>query len=249
VTGGNFSILYALNAAKGTQEWSYEPYTSVCSGGSSCSSDEFSAPAVSNGVVYFDADLFASTEIDSVFALSASTGAVQWTTSAVTLVGRTFTPAVTGSAVYVAGKNTLYALHTSDGSLKWSSSPAPIEITTDPATANGSVFVGGYSGVLYDLRATNGLLKWSTNPSSGSPLSDARIANGIVYVGSSGVDTDAGAVSALNESSGSLLWSFNGGVEDFSSIAILNGMLYVSANDAGSALNAFGVPAATSRTR
>jgi len=232
-TGGNLSILYALNASTGGDKWSFQPYTTVCQGGVNCTTDYFSDPAVSKGVVYIGVELDASdgTYIDTVYALNATSGATLWSTSAVD--GFSY-PTIVGNVVYVSSADTVYALNTADGSVKWSSTPDPSDdLCTDPAFANGNVFVGSCAGTLYSLRASNGTKKWGV---AATLPSDPTVANGIVYI-ASGSNLDA-----LNETNGSVLWTFSGGLEYFSPLTILNGRIFVSGANAGSALTAFGLP-------
>jgi outer membrane protein assembly factor BamB len=247
-TAGNFSILYALNAGTGHVEWSFQPFSSVGSG----TTDSMSAPTVSNGVVYVGVTLAPSMAPDvfSMYALNATTGLPVWTNSSVD--GTVSSAAVVGSVAYVASSDTVYALNTSDGSVKWHKAPSDgsfPRLEFEPAVASGMVVVrDGTNGWVIALRASNGTTVWTdttTGPTeNGGCLPNATIANGIVYVGSSGIDNNAGLVTAMTLSTGVVLWTYDGGLADFSPVAILNGSLYVSANSGANALAAFSLPPA-----
>src|SRR5690606_22161761 len=108
-------------------------------------------------------------------------------------------------------------------------------VESSPALSNGVVFIGSRDGYLYALNANNGSLKWkySTNGISmehSSPVVD----NGMVYVGGWYDVNDvskAGSLLALDELTGELKWESLKGVGIGGRLLVLNGLLYVSADD------------------
>jgi outer membrane protein assembly factor BamB len=176
-----------------------------------------SSPAVVNGVVYFGSDL------GSVHALNASTGAKLW--SFATAGGVSSSPAVANGVVYVGSDGgNVYALNASTGAKLWSFDTGGDQ-QASPAVVNGVVYVGSGIGIVYALNASSGAKLWSFD-NGADVFSSPAVANGVVYFGSQ--DTN---VYALNASTGAELWSYpTGGVVD-SSPAVANGVVYVGSVD------------------
>lgn len=132
----------------------------------------YSSPTVANGVVYV------GSVDDNLYALNATTGALQWTYA--TNYWDLSSPTVANGVVYV-DSDALYALNASTGALLWSftgGNAAGYSV----AVANGVVYAGLFQ--LYALNASTGALLWeySTGDFVSSP--SPAVANGIVYVGS-----------------------------------------------------------------
>jgi outer membrane protein assembly factor BamB len=162
------------------------------------------SPAIWGGLVF----------VGSLYALTASTGELQWQSS----YGEG-SPAVARGTVYIGG-GALYALDARTGLLRWSYETGTS--VSDPNVANGVVYVGSGAST-YALTASTGTLLWSSPHGGGSPT----VADGVVYV------VSGRHVQALDGSTGALLWSssmtrrFVG-----ASPAVSGGMVYVGAHKA-----------------
>jgi len=232
--------VYALNAATGTQLWSFATGLPVQS-----------SPTVANGVVYIGA----GTSLD---ALNATTGALLWSYPTSDIVK--CVPAVANGVVYVIGFQ-IYAINATTGSLVWSGlnyvAGSPVvangivyvdwggDLATEGlsavngrgifisgieaaslAVANGVIYLGTNSGnILYaeDARTANPLWNFTTN---GTITSSAAVADGVVYVGSAD-----GNIYAVNATTRAFLWTFHTGDVITSSPAVANGMVYVTSAD------------------
>jgi outer membrane protein assembly factor BamB len=172
-----------------------------------------SSPAVANGMVYVGSN------DNNVYALDATTGALQW--SFATGNGVSSSPAVANGVVYVgSADNNVYALDAATGALQWSFATGG-DVYSSPAVANGVVYVGSVDNNLYAIGAATGFQLWYLI--TGGPVnSSPAVADGVVYVGSSD-----GNVYALDHAAGGEQWRFaaTGGVN--SSPAVANGVLYV----------------------
>ena len=240
--GGN---LVAMNAQTGALIWKYPAGSLINSG-----------VAVVNGVVY------AATRKGDVWAVNANTGALIWSrhfgvsvTPKPTLYASYGGLSVANGTVYLAAAdfgslNYVYALNASTGATIWKSQTVGLfSDESTPAVANGMVYVAGRSTV-YGISATAGALIWQKAlPSAAGALSPI-VANGVVYVESfevGGLGQDFFVIDALDASTGKDLWEHVSLV--FSPLrtptpAVVNGMLYGSANDENSpiAIGAFGLP-------
>ena len=111
---------------------------------------------------------------------------------------------------------------------------------SSPAVVNGVIYFGSSEGNVYALNAGTGATLWSFD--GASPIGQAyvesspAVVNGVVYVGSivvgpfDGGDLSGGNVSALNASTGGLLWT-GGGPVGHSSPAVVNGVVYAGSWD------------------
>jgi len=143
--------LFAIDAEIGTVKWS-QPN---CSG-------VFSCPLVSNGIVYDTVFKAEDEECNTVKALDADTGSLQW--EATLEGGLSGGLALYNDTLYVKGwsrsKSKMYALNASNGSEKWSFNIEG-EGVGAIAIGNGIVYVCGLkSKILYALDANTGTEKW-----------------------------------------------------------------------------------------
>ena len=210
--------------------------------------EQFSSPAVVNGVVYVG-----SSNNDSVYALNASTGAKLW--SFPTGGSVTSSPAVANGVVYfgaydfaVTNLGYMYALNASTGAELWAydagGSLNNYSEYSSPAVANGVVYVGnlgtGTDDVVYAVNASTGAELWSyTATGPVHVTSSPAVANGVVYIGSPTANSNGGndTLYALNASTGALLWSFTPVYHSplqltfYSSPAVADGVVYISSNN------------------
>jgi outer membrane protein assembly factor BamB len=184
-----------------------------------------SSPVETNGVVFVGAGF-------TVYALTASAGALLWQYSTGSFVGGA---AVSGGAVYVSSADhNVYALSASTGALLWTYQTVEGIVPTTPTVANGMVYVGSWDKNVYALNANTGAVIWQYAAGS-SVVSTPAVANGTVYFGS-----DDSNIYALNARTGSLLWRYTTGSFVDSAPTVVNGVLYAGSWDKNIyALNAY----------
>jgi hypothetical protein len=173
VAGGRVFVnalsgLEARSASTGALLWSRTPGGDVW----------WSAPAVSNGVVYVTGT---ENGVFKLFAYAATNGALRWTR---TLSAQNYNwLAVAGGRVLVATSSGLHAYDAASGAPRWSRAVAPY---SSPAVANGLVYLGLQQGI-GAWRLSDGARRWrfGTIP-YGSPV----VSSGRLYV--SGVEPNTG---------------------------------------------------------
>jgi len=210
--------MYAFDAINGKVKWKF--FTSTVGIESS--------PAVSDGIVYFGSNN------GFFYALNAVTGELKWKMKTSSNVSSS--PVVANSIVYFGSSNgVMYAVGAKTGSLIWSYQTGDVIAQSSPALSNGVIFIGSRDGYLYALNANNGSLKWKYS-ANGISMEQASpvVDNGMVYVGGwydvndSGI---AGSLLALDEVTGKLKWEGLKEVGIGGRLFVLNGLLYVSADD------------------
>lgn len=218
------------NNNNGMLVWRYQTGAAIQSGGT-----------LVGGIVYIGS-------LDGyIYALNASTGTLVWSygTNPVNSNNEIYEsiPQVINGMVYVdSSDGYMYAIDASKGTLVWDTEigNSCSDCSASPAVANGIVYISSDNGSLYALNASTGSILWS-NPIgisiNGGTGSTIAVASGVVYVGSSTNDT----VYAFNGNTGASLWHFvtnTGGCSFNCPLAVVNGVVYVSANQKVLALNA-----------
>ncbi len=133
---------------------------------------------------------------------------------------------IVGGVAYAGADKAVYALRSTDGTLLWRSS-IDGGVGDQPVVAGGVVYVTASTDItatLYALRSSDGALLWHYTSNGG--ISTPVVANGVVYVG-----TQGGEVLALRAGNGTLLWRYNDNNFGFLSPQLVDGVLYVKANN------------------
>jgi len=137
--------VYALDAADGTEQWSYQT-----------GDDVFSSPAVADGTVYVG-----STD-DNVYALDAADGTEQWSYKTGSAVDSS--PAVADGTVYVGSTDdNVYALDATDGTEQWTYETGGA--VRSPAVVDDTVYAGSADNNLYAITGQT-----SSPTPTGTPL-------------------------------------------------------------------------------
>lgn len=216
--GSSDGYLYALKASDGTQLW--RTY-----GGPANIAVSVGTPSVNNGIVYDSSS--DNVNHSYLFALNASDGTQLWRIS---VTGQLFTgPQVVNNVIYIASSalsqqggayvtdSYVYAFNVTDGSQIWLSDKIGNDILAPPTVANNVVYVGAQDTYLYALDAASGKLIWRYN-TGGVISASPAFADGVIYTGGmitpivnppgSSSDTTAsqGIITAINASSGKLIW-------------------------------------------
>jgi outer membrane protein assembly factor BamB len=121
-------------------------------------------------------------QLNSLYALNASTGATTWSVTVPSLGGGTPAPTVANGIVYLkkyqSANNAYNAL---TGALLWSS-PLGTANVTIPVVANGVLYVASGT-VLITANATTGAGLWNAVVGgNGAQIAYATVADGVVYV-------------------------------------------------------------------
>ena len=125
---------------------------------------------MANGVVYVGSG------DTNVYALNATTGALQWSYRTGDLVASS--PAVANGIVYIGSDDdNVYALNSSTGALMWKYTTG-LDVGSSPAVANGVVYIGSGDTNVYALNATTGALLWQYTTLGNSIGSSPAVANG-----------------------------------------------------------------------
>jgi outer membrane protein assembly factor BamB len=100
-------------------------------------------------------------------------------------------------------------------------------IQSSPAVANGVVYIATGDSKIFALNATSGAVQWTYIDPVGTPFIVApAVANGVLYTGSV-----YGQFLALDAKTGKVLWSYEPQGEVDCSPVVVNGTLYIGAND------------------
>ncbi len=177
--GARDGIVYALDAANGTEIWRVPTRPS--------SFGVTSTPAVVDGVVYFGSDS------GQVMAVRATSGEVIWETDMSPVQGIPSSPAVGDGKVFfgIIGATEsapagLFALDAATGTEVWSDVRPSGGVISSPAFADGVVYVlTDETNALAALDAKTGVELWSFDlggPGSDSPV----VADGVVYFQANG---------------------------------------------------------------
>jgi outer membrane protein assembly factor BamB len=169
---------------------------------------------------------------------AALTGPLSFPSSpawSVTLNGPAGYPLIAGGMVFVmTGANpgqtygtSLYALDEATGNIVWGpKSIAGTYFWAGHAYDHGTVFVVNFDGLLQSFDATTGAAGWSTQlPGQTAFSSPPTAVNGVVYTGGAG---SGGTVYAVDESTGSVLWTASVANGDHSAPAVSSDGVFVS---------------------
>jgi len=206
---------YALDQSSGTLIWSSQLDERI-----------WGSPAVDNGKVFI-------TDMSNLYALNEATGAIAWRHNIGPNRLICSSPTVADGMVFIGSDgNGIMAFGQDTGALVWSYSQG-LRICSTPAVADGMVFATSFSGnnKVYALKESTGELVWSQSGGyDGAFFSSSAVSGGKVFVGLVSADTPAGAILALNENDGTIVWSYQMG-QVFSSPAVGYSKVFVGCYD------------------
>lgn len=223
-TGSNDGNMYAFNSETGEVKWKYPTNFAI-----------ESSPAIAEGILYFGSN-------DTYFyALDAKDGRLLWKYKTGSNVSSS--PLVNNGLVFFGGNdNYIYALNAKSGKLMWNYTTGGLTGHSSPVIKNNILFIGSRDGNLYALYAINGLLKWAYY--TGRSLEGSRpvVSDGLVYVAGGAVLFNAeslmkGALYAIDEKTGKLIWDRPNDVGMYSDATVSNNKVFISSDDGN--LNAF----------
>ena len=187
----------------------------------------YSAPVVSNGVVYVGG------RDKNVYAIDAVTGMEKWRFATGNYISSS--PAVSNSVVYVGSDDkNVYAIDAVTGTEKWLFKTGE-GVRSSPVISGGVVYIGSGDNNIYALDAATGTEKWRFATGHLGASSPA-VSDGVVYIGS--YDNN---VYAIDAATGTEKWRFATKREVISSPAVSGGVVYIGSNDN----NIYAIDAAT----
>lgn len=217
-------FLYAIDAATGYPNWTYEIGWSE------------SSPAIVGGVVYVGGSR------NTLFAIDAVTGDLIWESIGNHYDGIISSPVVVDGAVYIGSdaNGTMYALDAATGKEKWSVHLGWID--SSPAVVDGVVYVIQKSLSLYALDAETGDELWlfEGGTLAFSYRTSPAVVDGTVYAYSNYNQN----LYAVDTASGDALWEYqipitNAAFDSMNaSPAVANGTVYLGGSEALYALDA-----------
>ena len=231
-TGAEYAIYGAGNTHGAcTQDWAFTSWAVADSG--SWSPPAYGTDAQGNPLLVFGS----VGPDDSVYALNASTGALDWRhqTSTVTSFDVGSAPAISapgtngfaGGVVYAVGKDkVVYALNLTTGKQIWNYKLVKTSnsAVSSPALDGDTLYLGSNDGV-YALNATTGALVWQvlTGPEFyASPAITGPPGQQVLVIGD-----NAGRLYALSLADGSTIWTLRPNTAGFwASPAISQGSIY-----------------------
>jgi outer membrane protein assembly factor BamB len=206
-------MMFALNALTGDLLWK-TPFDSSYPNG-------VSATTVAEGAVYvtvYVAERYGGGEI---YAFNMTTGELLWEYAPPAWLSSS--PAVADGKVYV-GTSTgeVLCFNALTGQMLWdyyvrgavgsnSSSGSGYQVTNSLTVSNGVVYIGATPELLLALNASNGAYVWGESLIGNSEDSCPAVGYGTLYLGTtpggSSSEVHVGGVSALNATTGSLIWN------------------------------------------
>jgi outer membrane protein assembly factor BamB len=179
---GRQGTLYAFEADTGDSEWSFSTEGPI-----------WSAPSVSDGIVYF------GTLGKTIFAVSVADGREVWrfdTEGAVVAP-----PLIEGGRLYVGDFNSVfYALDAGTGDEVWRFDGAQRWYWSKALAHEGTIYASSLDGNLYALEAASGGLRW-TFETEGAIVGSPVVVGGMIIVPVADGDDSKISVVELNGSS------------------------------------------------
>jgi len=171
--------------------------------------------------------IYINTADGSVNALQANSGKSLWHYRPALPASRPLN--IVQDTVYFTAQNAqrsfVYALRTSDGSLRWQLPLPDLHLSLVNVTESALYFLGR-DGQIYTFKTQDGSLLWQYKETKSSSHSWLTVLDGIVYL----TNLDRMSLSALQTSTGKLLWSKQG-AGDIWILATTPAITYIQLND------------------
>lgn len=203
---GKDGMLYALDAASGTERWRFTISEYVTR----------SSPAIIDGTVYIGGGF-------AFYALDAATGQQRWSVP-IRYAGQASPTVANGVVIVTSQEGWIYALKAETGETVWRAATDGLAFGA-PAIIGDQVIYGTDNGVVSNVELASGRLTWRAT------VAGAVFASPVVSESTVMVTTQAGTLIALTIVDGRQLWSFaHGGSE---SPILSDAIVVLSGSDAG----------------
>ncbi len=206
-------LIYALNKSDGALRWTYPL-------------DDYSVtkPILKNNA------FFTATSGGTMYKVNVLDGSRLWE---VYLPDFSWDNSITADgdghifiAVYHDGSINAYMEDT--GSLLWSYQLHARSLSFN-AYHNHVIFIADTSGYVYALDASSGILLWETKIGGICDISSPSISGGLLFIGTR--DFEEGALFALNETTGNIVWTYPIEASVTAPPSIADGMLFCGTDD------------------
>ncbi|MCW4029925.1 MAG: PQQ-binding-like beta-propeller repeat protein [Candidatus Bathyarchaeota archaeon] len=223
VGGYHGHAVFALDASSGDLIWQSPTDSGY--------PDEISATAVADGLVYVTV---ANTPDyrGRLYAFNASTGNLTW--QYIPSFRTWASPAVYNGLVYIGGSaGDIAALNATSGEQSWSHRGSNYNGHSSFSIGDGLVLIGMEPQELQAWDASSGAFVWSGNTVGAVSHSTPAIANEVVYVstGIGGAIIQPGGITAIDVTTGALLWNHTIGSIRYSSPAVAEGLVFVGSDE------------------
>ena len=206
------ATFYCVNKVDGSIVWTYPTGFQDCA----------NKPMLKDGAIY--GAFFNDETTGRMYKVNATTGSLIWSKD---LSAGPWDNSITADGsgrIFLAiyGDATLNAYHESDGGLIWSQ-PLHGSPLSFNAVHNGFVFIADTEGYVYCFETSSGALCWETKIGDVCDISSPTLSGGLLFIGTH--DTN-GALLALSEMTGEILWRYSTGCSITAPPSVANGMMF-----------------------
>jgi outer membrane protein assembly factor BamB len=207
------ATFYSVNKTDGGIAWTYPTSFENCA----------NKPMLKDGAIY--GAFFNDETTGRMYKVNATTGSLIWSKD---LSGGPWDNSITADGfgrLYLAimGDTTMNAYRESDGGLLWSRSLHAYSLSFN-AFHNDRVFIADNEGWVYCFEAPTGTLQWETKVGGVCDISSPTLSNGLLFIGTR--DQTDGALLALSEATGEILWRYVVGSSITAPPSIAGGMMF-----------------------
>jgi outer membrane protein assembly factor BamB len=205
--------MYCINKTDSSTVWMYPTGSKICP----------NKPMLKDGAFY--GACYDEETVGRMFKVNATTGSLIWSKD---LSAGPWDNSITADGsgrlfLAILGDATMNAYRESDGGLIWSRSlhASPLSFN---AVHNGSVFIADSAGYVYCFEASSGTLRWETKVGGDCDISSPTLSGGLLFIGTR--DGADGALLALSEMTGKILWRYTVGSSITAPPSVANGMMF-----------------------
>jgi outer membrane protein assembly factor BamB len=189
------TMIYCVNKIDGSTAWTYPTGFQECP----------NKPMLKDGAIY--GAFFDDITIGKMYKVNTTSGLLIWSKD---LSAGPWDNSITADGfgrifLAIMGDATMNSYRESDGGLIWSRSlhASPLSFN---AVHNGSVFIADNEGYVYCFEASSGTLRWETKVGGVCDISSPTLSGGLLFIGTR--DEADGALLALSETTGKILWRY-----------------------------------------
>jgi outer membrane protein assembly factor BamB len=205
--------MYCVNKTDGSTVWTYPTGFQDCP----------NKPMLKDGTIY--GACYNGDTAGRMFKVNATTGSLIWSKD---LSAGPWDNSITADGsgrifLAIMGDATLNAYRESDGVLIWSRSLHAMPLSFN-AVHNGSVFIADNEGYVYCFETSSGNLRWETKVGDVCDISSPTLSGGLLFIGTR--DGADGALLALSEITGNILWRYAVGSSITAPPSVAGGMMF-----------------------
>lgn len=207
------AMIYCVNKTNGSTLWTYPTGYQDCP----------NKPMLKDGAAY--GAFFDGISTGRLFKVNSASGSLIWSTN---LSAGPWDNSITADGfdrlfLAIYGDTTMNAYQESDGGLLWSQ-PLHASPLSFNAVHNGRVFIADTGGYVYCFDAASGTLVWETKVGGICDISSPTLSGGLLFIGTR--DEADGALLALSEMTGEILWRYGVGCSITAPPSVAGGILF-----------------------